>query len=76
MIEVVEEDEIWEYVANCKCRIPISLGYCHTLAAAKKYRMRPLFLRPERELVENQDAIAEWLGIAPLYLSEAQPRHG
>ncbi len=71
-IEVVEDEEIWEYAADCKCKIPVSLGDCHTLALAKKYRIRPLFLRPEKELVENLDRIRKWLGTTPFFLLQGE----
>ncbi len=74
MIEIVEDNEIWEQVAECKCRIPISLGDCHTLALAKKYKIKPLFLQPEKELIENQDTITSWLGTQPLYLLKTKDK--
>lgn len=62
---VVEDDEVWGQAAECKCRVPVSLGDCYTLATAKKYGAKPLFLRPERELIENAGSVAEWLGPGP-----------
>ena len=66
---IIEDEEIWEHVAYCKCQIPVSLGDCYTLAAAKKYGLTPLFLRPERELVENKERVKEWLAREPEYLT-------
>ena len=68
---IVEDDEVWEYAADCKCRLPISLGDCYTLATAKKYRVRPLFLKPEREITVNEARLREWLGpgLEPVYLT-------
>jgi predicted nucleic acid-binding protein len=68
-IMIVEDDEVWEQAANCKCEIPISLGDCYTLAVAKKYGLKPLFLRPEKELLKNQERISKWLGEEPKYLT-------
>lgn len=68
-LTIIEDEMIWEYVADCKCRIPISLGDCFTLAMAKKYGLTPLFLRPEREILENKEKIKEWLGKEPVYLT-------
>ncbi len=71
MLEIVEDTEVWELAAECKCRVPVSLGDCYTLATAKKLHVAPLFLRPERELEENMDRIVRWLGHRPLYLLDA-----
>ncbi len=68
-LTIIEDERIWEYVADCKCQIPISLGDCFTLATAKKYGLTPLFLRPEREILENKVKIREWLGKEPEYLT-------
>ncbi|MEB3778998.1 MAG: PIN domain-containing protein [Desulfurococcales archaeon] len=65
---IIEDEKIWEHAANCKCQIPISLGDCYTLAAAKKYGITPLFLRAEREILRNKERIKEWLGKQPEYL--------
>ena len=67
-IEIIEDEEVWEHAADCKCRIPVSLGDCYTLALAKKYSLKPLFLKPEKELLKNQEKIKEWLGEEPEYL--------
>jgi len=74
MIMVVEDDEVWDHAADCKCRVPISLGDCYTLALAKKYGLKPLFLRPEKELRRNQKKIKEWLGEEPEYLIDSPQR--
>ncbi len=34
-ITIVEDDRVWELAAECKCRIPVALGDCFTLATAK-----------------------------------------
>lgn len=68
-LTIIEDEKIWEHAADCKCQIPISLGDCYTLAAAKKYGLRPLFLRAERELQKNKEIIREWLGKEPEYLA-------
>lgn len=67
-IAIIEDDELWDHAADCKCKIPISLGDCYTLALAKKYGIKPMFLKPERELRKNQKKIEEWLGEEPEYL--------
>ena len=68
-ITIIEDHEVWEHAADCKCKIPISLGDCYTLAAAKKYGLTPLFLKPERELKRNKGRIEEWLGREPEYIT-------
>ena len=68
-ITIVEDEKIWDHAADCKCRIPISLGDCHTLALAKKYNITPLFLRLEKEIQNNKELIKEWLGREPEYLT-------
>ena len=73
MVAIIEDEEIWSLAASCKCRIPISLGDCYTLAAAKRYRLRPLFLKPEKELLENTERIRQWLDGNPEYLATAAP---
>ncbi len=73
-IEVVEDERVWELAAECKCRIPIALGDCYTLAAAKLYNATPVFLREEKELVENASLIEEWLGTKPLYILSSSRR--
>ena len=47
-ITIIEDDQVWNYAANCKCKIPVSLGDCYTLATAKKYNLKPLFLKSEK----------------------------
>ncbi len=71
VLEIVEDEKLWEYAGDCKCRIPIALGDCYTLATAKLYAAKPLFLRPERELLENLERIRAWLGDTPEYLLQA-----
>lgn len=68
-ITIIEDDQVWNYAANCKCKIPVSLGDCYTLATAKKYNLKPLFLKPEKELVNNLEKIKTWLGREPEYLT-------
>jgi len=75
-ITVIEDDELWNYVAHCKCRIPISLGDCFTLALAKKYGLKPLFLKQEKELQENREKIKEWLSGEPEYLMSLSQYQG
>ena len=67
-ITVIEDEKVWDYAASCKCEIPISLGDCYTLAVAKKYSLKPLFLKPERELLKNLERIRAWLNREPEYL--------
>ena len=67
-ITVVEDEKVWDYAASCKCEIPVSLGDCYTLSAAKKYGLKPLFLKPEEELLKNLEKIKAWLGREPEYL--------
>ena len=69
LIVVIDDEKIWDYVASCKCEIPISLGDCFTLSVAKKYGLKPLFLRPEKEPLENPERIKTWLGREPEYLT-------
>ncbi len=68
-ITIIEDEQVWNYAANCKCEMPVSLGDCYTLATAKKYGLKPLFLKPEKELVKNLEKIKTWLGIEPEYLT-------
>ena len=70
-ISIVEDEKLWEYAGDCKCKIPVALGDCYTLATAKLYAAKPLFLRPEREILENLEKIREWLGDTPEYLTKA-----
>ena len=70
VVEIVEDEKLWEYAGDCKCKIPIALGDCYTLATAKLYAAKPLFLRPERELASNIERIRAWLGDTPEYLIE------
>ncbi|BES82360.1 hypothetical protein [Pyrodictium abyssi] len=74
MATIIEDEEVWSLAASCKCRIPISLGDCYTLAAAKRYRLRPLFLKPEKELLESAERIRQWLDGDPEYLTPPPPR--
>lgn len=67
-ITIVEDQELLTEVMQCKCKIPISLGDCHTLALASKYRLKPVFLIPEKELIANSARIREVLGLEPCYL--------
>ena len=69
VVEIVEDERLWEYAGDCKCRIPIALGDCYTLATAKLYAAKPLFLRPERELVENISRVRDWLRDTPEFLT-------
>ena len=69
VVEIVEDEKLWEYAGDCKCRIPIALGDCYTLATAKLYAAKPLFLRPEREIVENLERVRAWLGDTPEFLT-------
>ena len=71
-IAIIEDDKVWEYAAACKCEIPVSLGDCFTLGASKKYGLTPLFLRPEKELLKNEEKIKEWLGREIEYLRYEQ----
>ncbi|MEB3759318.1 MAG: PIN domain-containing protein [Desulfurococcales archaeon] len=68
-ITIIEDEQVWNYAAECKCEIPVSLGDCYTLATAKKYNLKPLFLKPEKELVKNLEKIKTWLGKVPEYLT-------
>ena len=70
LIAVIEDRSVWRLAASCKCRVPVSLGDCYTLAAAKAYGLRPLFLRPERELVRHGERVRRWLGADPVFLVE------
>ena len=70
VIEIVEDEKLWEYAGDCKCRIPVAIGDCYTLATAKLYAAKPLFLRPEREIIENMERIRAWLGDQPEFLTE------
>ncbi len=67
-IMLIEDEEVWDYAASCKCAIPISLGDCYILASAKKYNLKPLFLKPEKELLEGLEKIKTWLGWELEYL--------
>ncbi len=69
VVEIVEDEKLWEYAGDCKCRIPIALGDCYTLATAKLYAAKPLFLRPEREIMENLERVRAWLGDTPEFLT-------
>lgn len=69
-ITIIEDELVWNYAATCKCMIPVSIGDCYTLAAAKKYNLIPLFLKPEKELVKNLEKIKKWLGREPDYLTK------
>jgi len=66
---VVEAGRIWRTAALCKCRFPISLADCHTLALAKSYGLPPLFYRVEREFEDILGEIEEWVGARLLFLS-------
>lgn len=68
LVEIVEDEHLWVYAADCKCRIPVALGDCFTLATAKLYAATPLFLRPEREITRNLERIGEWLGRKPEFI--------
>ena len=67
-ITIIEDEQVWNYASSCKCEVPVSLGDCYTLAAAKKYGLKPLFLKPEKEIARNLDKIKLWLGDEPAYL--------
>ncbi len=67
-LTIIEDEEIWSQAADCKCRIPISLGDCFTFATAKRYNLTPLFLRPEKEILDNKSKIKEWLKRLPDYV--------
>ncbi len=67
-LTIIEDEEIWRQAADCKCRIPISLGDCFTFATAKRYNLTPLFLRPEKEILDNKSKIKEWLKRLPDYV--------
>ena len=54
--------ETAECKAECKCKIPLSLGDCATLALAKKHGLTPLFLRMEKDLRTAGGRVREWLG--------------
>ena len=62
VFEIVEDERVWVYAADCKCRFPIALGDCFTLATARMYAATPVFLRPEREILRVKRDIEEWLG--------------
>jgi len=66
-ITIIEDEQVWNYASSCRCELPVSLGDCYTLAAAKKYGLKPLFLKPEK-FVNNLDEIKSWLGNKPEYL--------
>ncbi len=68
VVEIVEDERVWVYAADCKCRLPIALGDCFTLAVARVYDATPLFLRRESELVRVEGRIREWLGREPAYV--------
>ena len=70
MVNIVEDKSVWRLAASCKCRVPVSLGDCYTLATAKAYGLRPLFLRPEKELMRHSDRVRQWLGSDPVFLTE------
>lgn len=64
----VEDVMVWQEAADCKCKLPISLGDCYTLALAKTYGLTPLFLRPEKDIKRNISKVEEWLGRPLEYL--------
>lgn len=68
-ITIIEDEQVWNQAAHCKCKIPVSIGDCYTLAAAKKYNLKPLFLKREKELLKNLEKIKAWLGREPEYLT-------
>jgi predicted nucleic acid-binding protein len=68
VVEIIEIYDIWQQIADCKCKISISLGDCATLAAAKRFGLMPMFLHEEKELLEAKEKIVEWLGTKPFYL--------
>ncbi len=49
---VVSAESVWEEASDCKCKFPISLGDCFTLATSKKLNAPAVFLRKEKEIVE------------------------
>ena len=63
MIAVVDLESLLFEIVECKCKIPLSLGDCATLALAKKHRLTPLFLRMEKDLRTAGGRIREWLDL-------------
>jgi hypothetical protein len=70
MITVVDLENLLFEIADCKCKIPLSLGDRATLALAKKHRLTPLFLRMEKDLGAAGGRIGEWLGLELRFVLE------
>ena len=63
MISIVDLESLLFEIADCKCKIPLSLGDCATLALAKKHRLTPLFLGMEEDLRTAGGRVGGWLGL-------------
>ncbi len=55
--------EIREYLADCKCIFPISLGDCSAISLGKIYEYPVLFLKLEKEFVKIINKLKDWANI-------------
>lgn len=68
--EIIGSDDLWRYVADCKCRFAVSLADCHTLALARKYGIPALFYRLESEFKPITAELRAWVGSEVFFIRE------
>ena len=68
--EIVSSDDLWRYIADCKCRFAVSLADCHTLALARKYGIPALFYRLESEFKPITAELRAWVGSEVFFIRE------
>jgi len=59
--KTVSSDNVNFEAAECKCKFPISIVDCHTLALARKYEIPVLFYRLEEEFKLVINEIKAWI---------------
>lgn len=67
---VVDPRRVGRSAAMCKCRFPVSMVDCHTLALARDYGMPALFYRVEREFRGILEELEKWVGGSLLFLAD------
>ncbi len=67
--KTVSSDHVSLEATECKCKFPISIVDCHTLALARKYEIPALFYRLEEEFKPVISEIKAWINNEMKYIS-------
>ncbi len=69
-LEIVNSDNVSLSAAECKCRFPISMVDCHTLALAREYKIPALFYRLENRFKPIVNQLKTWINNEIYFITE------